>query len=93
MAKTGDPLYMHETTCDVDVKYAVPETEGDIPEEWVQNWWFAKLDRLPVGKVSLDRMFTLGDSSDSQLDQDAVELKQEDENIYSWTESVGITGE
>ena len=33
MAKTGDPLYMHETTCDVDVKYAVPETEGDIPEE------------------------------------------------------------
>src|SRR5436853_7366892 len=32
MVKTGDPLYMEEPTCDVDMKYMVPETEGDIPE-------------------------------------------------------------
>ena len=67
MAKIGDPLYINESTCDVDIdiEYAVLKTEGDIPEKWVQNWWFAKLGKVSVGKVSLDRMFTSGDSSDS----------------------------
>ena len=74
---------MDEPTHDVDMKYAVLKTEGDIPEEWVQNWWFAKLDKVPVGKVSLDWMFISKDSLDSQLNQNTAQSEQKEENIYS----------
>ena len=80
MAKMGDPLYMDNPTHEGDMEYVVLETKGDIPEEWVQNWWCTKLDKVPIRKVSLDRIFTSGEPSDSQLDQD-VEEKEKD--LYS----------
>ena len=46
IVKISNPLYMDEPTHDVDMKYAVLKTEGDIPEKWMQNWWFAKLDKV-----------------------------------------------
>jgi hypothetical protein len=58
MAKTSNPVFMEDPTKEGDLDmYPVPEKEGTIPEEWVQNWWCAKLDKVPVGKVSLEKMF------------------------------------
>ena len=41
-----------------------------IPEEWVQNWWCAKLDKVPVGKVSIERMFPQPQSSEEEEEED-----------------------
>lgn len=66
MARAKHPLYMEEPSKEGDVEtYPVPEKEGVIPEEWVQNWWCAKLDKVPVGKVSIERMFPQPQSSSS----------------------------
>jgi len=40
--------------------------EGVIPEEWVQNWWCAKLDKVPVGKVSIERMLPQPQSEEEE---------------------------
>ena len=39
MAKTNNPVFMNDPTKDGNLEmYPVPEKEGTIPEEWVQNW-------------------------------------------------------
>jgi hypothetical protein len=35
----------------------VPEKEGTIPEEWVQDWWLKKVDKLPVRQKMIEGMF------------------------------------
>ena len=58
MARAKHPLYMEEPSKEGDVEtYPVPEKEGVIPEEWVQNWWCAKLDKVPVGRYLLRGCF------------------------------------
>lgn len=71
MAKSNNPLYLDDSANDGDVEvYPVPEKEGRIPEEWVQHWWCTKLDKVPIGKVSIERMFPL------------QELEEDEEDLY-----------
>ena len=35
----------------------VPEKEGTILEEWVQDWWLKKVDKLLVRQEMIDGMF------------------------------------
>ena len=58
MSKGNNPLYIDNPVAEGDMdNFVVPEMEGEIPEEWIQNWWYNKLDKVPVGDVSLERMF------------------------------------
>jgi hypothetical protein len=71
IAKTNNPVFMDDLTKDGDLDmYPVLEKEGTIPEEWVQHWWCAKLDKVPVGKVSLDKMFPPSELLDLEEDED-----------------------
>ena len=73
-------MFMDDPTKDGDLEmYPVLEKGGEIqPEEWVQNWWRAKLDKLLIGTwnfVSLDRMFPPTEFSN-------LEEEEEEEDLY-----------
>jgi hypothetical protein len=71
LTKTKSPLPMIPSD-DVEFDtFPVLEREGEIPTEWVQNWWKSKLDKLLVGYEFIRRMFP-----------EVGEEKEEDEDIY-----------
>ena len=38
----------------------VPEREGNVPEEWIQNWWLKKLEKRPIRRDIVE-MFHISD--------------------------------
>jgi hAT family C-terminal dimerisation region len=71
MAKANNPLFMDDPAKDGDVEiYPVQEKEGNIPEEWVQYWWCTELDKVPVGNVSVERMFPLLSESEEEEEKE-----------------------
>jgi hypothetical protein len=74
MAKANNPLFMDDSSKNGDVDiYPVPEKEGNIPEEWIQYWWCTKLDKVPVGNMSVERMFPLSEEEEEE---------EEEEDLY-----------
>src|SRR5579859_3349415 len=53
LTKMKDPI-PNTINDDVDLDtFPMPEREGEIPVEWIQDWWKLKLDKLPVGHESI----------------------------------------
>ena len=74
MAKTSNPLPTSDDHDDGDHEYPVAEMEGEVPEEWVLNWWWSKMEEAPVGKVSRENMFNPGLSETGS--------EEDDEDLY-----------
>ena len=62
LRKTRTPMLSPEITDesdDVD-SLTIPEREGNVPEEWIQNWWLKKLEKRPI-RHEIVEMFHVSD--------------------------------
>ena len=73
--KTRTPMLSPEITDesdDVD-SLTIPEREGNVPEEWIQNWWLKKLEKRPIHHEIVE-MFHVSDGES--------ELGEPEEDLY-----------
>ena len=67
MTKSSNPLCVDEPLRDEDAEsYPVSEKEGRVPEEWIESWWWTKLDKLAVGRPPAETLLLSEDSDDEE---------------------------
>jgi len=75
LRKTRTPMLSPEITNESDDvnSLTVPEREGNIPEEWIQNWWLKKLEKRPIRRDIVE-MFQVSDGE--------IDLGGPEEDLY-----------
>ena len=46
--------------------YPVSEKEAHVPEEWIESWWWTKLDKLAVGPPPAETLSSSEESDDEE---------------------------
>ena len=67
MTKSSNPLCVDEPLRDEDAEsYPVSEKEGHVPEEWIESWWWTKLDKLAVRPPPAETLSSSEESDDEE---------------------------